>query len=201
VRFGQAAAEWGQAGNDGTTAVARRNSVRDPSVSLPARGGGIAQLRMSLLDGLRKHACFLLHSSGPEPTAGRQLTHIVYANQASKCSRRTAAVLAPASSRNTASIRCYIYAIHSCLRPHYATQKPSQKPCPLRVPSRRVHKCAHTTHAAQPPIGQLLQPAAPSAQPFRQRRPLRKKMQEAGLRTPACTLPSCRQGSSQLPPP
>ncbi len=40
MRFGQAAAEWGQAGNDGTTAVARRNSVRDPSVSLPARGGG-----------------------------------------------------------------------------------------------------------------------------------------------------------------
>ncbi len=35
VRFGQAAADWVQAGNDGTTAVARCNSVRDPSVPLP----------------------------------------------------------------------------------------------------------------------------------------------------------------------
>jgi len=57
---------------------------------------------MSLLDGLKQHAYFLLHSSCPEPTAGRQLTHVVHANHTSKCSGRTAAVLAPASSRNTA---------------------------------------------------------------------------------------------------
>ncbi len=73
----------------------------------------------------------------------------------------------------------------------------------------RARVCAHHTCAAagcavcaaQPPIGQLLQPSAPSAQPFRQRRPLRAKPQQAGLRRPACTLPSCCQGSSQLLPP
>jgi len=97
--------------------------------------------------GLKQHAYLLSHSSGPEPTAGRQLRHIVYANHASKCSRRTAAVLAPASSRNAALFAATYNAIHSCLRPHYARQKPSQKPCPLRVPSRRAHECAHTTHA------------------------------------------------------
>ncbi len=80
-----------------------------------------------------------------EPTAGRQLRNIVYADHTSRCSGRTAAVLAPESSRNT--IRCYTFAIHSCLRVHDTTQKPSQKPCPLRVPSRRAHECAHTTHA------------------------------------------------------
>jgi len=42
VRFGQAASEWGQAGNDGTTAVALRNSVRDPSEN-SVNGGGRRQ--------------------------------------------------------------------------------------------------------------------------------------------------------------
>ncbi len=78
---------------------------RARSVSAPAgtRGCKAALWRMSLLDGLQQHAYFLLHSSRPEPTAGRQLRHTVYANHSSKSSGRTAAVLAPASSRNTAS--------------------------------------------------------------------------------------------------
>ena len=154
--------------------------------------------------GLKQHAYLLSHSSGPEPTAGRQLRHIVYANHASKCSRRTAAVLAPASSRNAA-----LFA--ATYTPVFAHITSEALPETLPVASSfktRARVCAHHTCAAagcavcaaQPPIGQLLQPAAPSAQPFRQRRPLRAKPQEAGLCRPACTLPSCRQGSSQLLP-
>jgi len=77
-------------------------------------------------------------------------------------------------------------------------RSPPRNPARCESFKTRARVCAHHTCAAagcavcaaQPPIGQLLQPAATSAQPFRQRRPLRAKPQEAGLRTPACMLPA-----------
>ncbi len=166
-------------------------------------------------------ACLLLVAQFTSRTHGRQTaeTHCLRKSQQQKQRTHGGGAGARVQQKHCI-IRCYIYAIHSCLRVHDATQKPSQKPCPMRVPSRRAHECAHTTHAllavpcalriyqwppvGQPPVGQLLQPAAPSAQPFRKRRPLRKP-QEAGLRTPACTLmavarPEIRAASAWLGP-
>jgi len=141
VRFGQAAAEWGQAGIDGTTAVARRNSVRDPSVPLPACGGGrppCGVCRCWMDDvaagfGL-KTACLLLVAQFRSGTHGRQTAQTHCLRKSHQQMQRTHGGGAGARvQQEHCIIRCYIHAIHSCLRPHYATQKPSQKPCPLRV--------------------------------------------------------------------
>ncbi len=151
VRFGQAAVEWGQAENDGTTAVARRNSVHDPSVPLHESGGGRPPCGVFCCwMGLNQHAYFLLHTSGPEPTAGRQLRNIVYADHTSRCSGRTAAVLAPESSRNT--IRCYTYALHSCLRATHALLL--AVPCALR--SHRLGSSCSRRHRRRSPFGSVV---------------------------------------------
>ena len=157
-------------------------SVHDPSVPLHESGGGRPPCGVFCCwMGLNQHAYFLLHTSGPG-------TH----------------------SRQTAQKHCLRRSHQQMQRTHGggAGARVQQKHytllhiCLTLLSSR--HTCAaagSAVCAAQPPIGQLLQPAAPSAQPFWQRRPLRAKPQEAGLRTPACTLPSCRQGCSQAPPP
>ena len=85
-----------------------------------------------------------------EPTAGRQLRNIVYADHTSRCSGRTAAVLAPESSRNT--IRCYTYALHSCLRATHALLL--AVPCALR--SHRLGSSCSRRHSRRSPFGTVV---------------------------------------------
>ncbi len=74
VRFGQAAAEWGQAGNDGSTAVARRNSVRDPPEN-SVNGGGRSP--GELTDRARSSAiCCANHNQQPSRTGTSRSRYI-----------------------------------------------------------------------------------------------------------------------------